>query len=500
MRVPSSTRAACFGMAALLLGGLGGCAAGTLVARDAPAEQAATSSPRAATVAQGIEVHARQRRLTAAERSQLITQLDAQAQAGDLLRHLAAQQPNGLQDLYAGGEADLLIDGPATFKAMFAAIERARHTVLLESYIVEDAGIALRLATLLKRKRAQGVQVAMIYDDVGSFGTAASYFQALRDNGVPTCAFNPLVPKRRMAYWSLAHRDHRKILVVDGEVAFTGGINISAVYRSGSFSRPKGKAAAAPASSTDQAAPSESSEHLRQNGWRDTQVRLTGAAAQALDTLVRDTWQHQGCLPALPDPPAPNTTTKVTVTTAAHSPLVAVLPSSPLDPFNRIYATLLTAIDVSRRSVWFTMAYFAPTADMIDALSDAARRGVDVRLILPSQSDFSPVLHAGRSHYTTLLDAGVQLCELQGAVLHAKTVVIDGVLSSVGSSNLDWRSFAGNNEVNALVFGEDFALRMQAMFESDLRACAPVTLTAWRQRPVWQRAKEAAAGLLERLW
>jgi len=232
---------------------LAGCASGTLLARDAQAARTAASPGQADHVAQKIAVHTRYRRLSAAERAQWIDQLDTPGPGNDLQRHLAAQQPNGLQDLYGGGQADLLIDGPATFKAMFAAIEQARHTVLLESYIVEDADIAQRLAQLLQRKRAQGVQVAMIYDSVGSFGTDAAYFQTLQDSGVPTCAFNPLVPKRRIAFWNLAHRDHRKILVVDGKVAFTGGINISAVYRSGSFSRSRAPAPAR-AASADQAA------------------------------------------------------------------------------------------------------------------------------------------------------------------------------------------------------------------------------------------------------
>lgn len=452
------SRVAGVGLAALVFLS-GGCAGTALIDRDAPVAQAGVAAAQAVNAPPGP--------------------------AGDLQRHLTALQSQGLLEQMSGGSAQLLIDGPATFKAMFAAIEQAHRTVLLESYIVEDAAVAQRLATLLKRKRAEGVQVALIYDDVGSFGTATAYFDALRANGVATCAFNPVVPKRRIKVWNLAYRDHRKILVVDGEVAFTGGINISAVYRSGFFSH--GRPKATPRAEDDSIATDD--------GWRDTQVQITGPAAAALDTLVRETWEHQGCQPALPSRAA-----LAVAPRPAQPPWVAVLPSSPLDEVNRIYAMLLTAIEVSRRRVWFTMAYFAPTADMIAALCDAARRGADVRLILPSQSDFSPVLHAGRSHYSTLLAAGVKLYELQGAVLHAKTVVIDGVLSSVGSSNLDWRSFAGNNEVNAVVFGEAFAQRMQAMFERDLQACRPINRTAWEDRPLRQRAKEAVAGLLERLW
>jgi len=180
--------------------------------------------------------------------------------------------------------------------------------------------------------------------------------------------------------------------------------------------------------------------------------------------------------------------------------VVRIVPSSPGQGGDRIYTLLLTAIDASQRSVYLTMAYFAPGQDMIDALCDAARRGVDVQLVLPSVSDFSPVLHAGRSHYQRLLDAGVQLHELQDAVLHAKTAVVDGVLSTVGSSNMDWRSFASNSEVNAVVLGEDFGDAMGRMFRQDVAASTTISAAAWAQRPLLQRARQGLARLFERFW
>jgi cardiolipin synthase len=176
------------------------------------------------------------------------------------------------------------------------------------------------------------------------------------------------------------------------------------------------------------------------------------------------------------------------------------MPSSPTDAFNKIYALLLTAIDASQKSVYLTMAYFAPGRDMIDALCEAAERGVDVQLVLPSVSDFTPVLHAGRSYYERLLRSGVKLYELQDAVLHAKTAVIDGVVSTVGSSNMDWRSFVGNNEVNAVIIGEDFGDSMTRMFRRDLEASEKITLEQWARRSPLQRAKETLARLFENWW
>jgi cardiolipin synthase A/B len=203
-------------------------------------------------------------------------------------------------------------------------------------------------------------------------------------------------------------------------------------------------------------------------------------------------WMAQGCEAALP-PVAPKQP-------PAGDRLVQIIPSGPDGDDNRIYGALLSAIDASTRSVHLSMAYFAPGPDMVAALCDAAARGVDVSLILPSVSDFSPVLYAGRSYYTQLLEAGVRIHELRGAVLHAKTAVIDGVWSTVGSSNMDWRSFTDNNEVNAVVLGEDFGREMEQVFRRDIAASSPVTAEAWAHRPLAARAREWFARLLERLW
>lgn len=431
-----------------------------------------------ATLARQVTIEGPHGRLGPAEREALLRRIGQQGSAGWVQRHLAAMTAFGEVDLTVGNDARLLLDGPATFAAMFEAIERARDSVLLESYIIEDAAIAERLAALLRRKAAQGLQVAVMYDAIGSLGTDARFFEALRAGGVAVCAFNPLNPLGRRGYWNIAHRDHRKILAVDREIAFTGGINISEVYSSGS-SGAFGRGRPDPDS-----------------GWRDTQIALRGPAALALDGLVRASWARQSCPDALPEPPPRPRPAAL----AAGGQAVRIVPATPTDAANRIYALLLHAIDAAGRSVHLTMAYFAPGDDMIDALCDAAQRGVDVQLILPSMSDFSPVLHAGRRHYQRLLEAGVKIHELQDAVLHAKTAVVDGVVSTVGSSNMDWRSWVANDEVNAVVIGEDFGDAMERMFARDRTASQPITPEAWRSRPPWQRLKETLAGWLERWW
>jgi cardiolipin synthase len=179
--------------------------------------------------------------------------------------------------------------------------------------------------------------------------------------------------------------------------------------------------------------------------------------------------------------------------------LVKVLASDPDQPVNPIYRSLLSAIDASRRSVHLTMAYFAPGADMVQALGDAATRGVDVVLLLPGRSDSQLMLQAGRANYTQLLAAGVRVFELQHALLHAKTAVIDGVYSTVGSSNMDWRSFADNSELNVVVLGDDFGQEMEALFRRDLATAQPVDPATWPDRSWRDRAMQRLGRWLERL-
>jgi cardiolipin synthase len=179
--------------------------------------------------------------------------------------------------------------------------------------------------------------------------------------------------------------------------------------------------------------------------------------------------------------------------------VVKLLESDPRDETNRIYSALLQAIEASQRSVHLTMAYFAPGTAMVGALANAARRGVDVALVLPGRSDFTLVLHAGRSYYDELLSAGVRIREMDQAVMHAKTAVIDGVFSTVGSSNMDWRSWVANNEVNAIVLGGDFGKELEAVFQRDIAQSREVQLPQWRQRDLSSRVMEQIGRLAERL-
>jgi cardiolipin synthase A/B len=439
----------------------------------ASTKPAAASAP----VAQQVQVRDRGGTVPPAVEQRVLSAVKAEG-GGDLTEHhVRALAASGDVDLYRGNTTRLLIDGPATFAAMKSAIEKARSRVLFESYIVEDSTMADQLLALLLRKVAQGVQVALMVDAVGSRGLDGTYFDRLAAGGVAVCRFNPVNPLERPGYWGISHRDHRKVVVVDEEVAFTGGINISRAYSTGSSTGSM--------SGSDSAA-------VRERGWRDTHIELRGPVVPAFARGFASVWTSQGCA-SLPQvrPPTPR---------AAPGPrVVTLLESDPRDPSNRIYSALLQAVDASQRSVHLTMAYFAPGSDMVGALVDAAQRGVDVSLVLPGRSDFPLVLHAGRSYYDELLSAGVRIHEMDQAVMHAKTAVIDGVFSTVGSSNMDWRSWVANNEVNVIVLGQEFGKELEAVFQRDVEQSRPILLEAWRQRGVSSRVMEQIGRIAERL-
>ncbi|HZP87234.1 MAG TPA: phospholipase D-like domain-containing protein [Burkholderiales bacterium] len=392
---------------------------------------------------------------------QVIQRLARETSSDLLQRHLHAMEGIVSTPLRVNNSARLLIDGPQTHDAMYRAIEAARDSVNLETYIIEYDEVGQRFAELLRRKRSEGVHVNLIYDSVGSIGTPNEYFDRLRSAGVKVCEYNPVNPLKAKRGWRLNNRDHRKILVVDGRVAFAGGINISHVYASSSWRRPK-------------------SESPVQEGWRDTHIEVRGPVVADLQKLFVEHWfghcgdiQKADYFPRL---------------SKAGNEVMRVVGGEPGD--NEIYAELLSAIERAEKRIYLTVGYFVPDPRTVDALKRAAARGVDVRLALPGVSDFWAPLYAGRSHYRALLRAGVRIYERHDALLHAKTAVIDGVWSTVGSTNLDWRSFALNAEVNVIVLGVEFGDQMEALFQQDIDQSDEIELAKWRHRGLTERMKE----------
>jgi cardiolipin synthase len=410
--------------------------------------------------------------LTARQAQQVIARLlEHQKTPSDILqRHIAFEQALTNVPLVLGNKVTLLENGSATYRAMLAAIHGASDNINVETYTFSNGPIGQMFADALIERQRHGVQVNLMYDSLGSLGTPASFFEGLRQNGIAVTEYRPVNPFSAKFPWTLSHRNHRKMLIIDGRVAFTGGINISEVYASGLGS---------------------SGRKITQASWRDTDIAVEGPAVAELQRLFIGEWNYQKGSPLC----SCNFFPKI----ERHGgQIVRVIGSVP-ERFSLIYVTLISAIVSSETSVYITDAYFAPDHQMLRALEHAARRGVDVRLLLPSQSDEPLIVSAARSHYQALLESDVKIYEWQGEMLHAKTGTVDGVWSTVGSSNLDWWSIARNNEVNAIVLSHSFGDEMSLMFENDMENSKRIELDQWDRRPLHERLNEITAGIAEPL-
>jgi cardiolipin synthase len=408
--------------------------------------------------------------LSPARSRAILDTLKSRAQDTNLFdRHLALEEALAGSPLVAGNKVVLLQDGLATYQAMLSAIRDARSHIHMETYIFEDDETGRRFADALIAKQRQGVAVSLVYDAVGALGTPREFFKPMTDAGIQVLEFNPVNPLTAKAGWNVNERDHRKLLIADGRVAFLGGVNISGVYSGGSLKSAPRKGPRLP--------------------WRDTHLQIEGPVVGEYEKMFIETWNRQK------GPPLPQRNFFPEPVTRGKE-VVRAIAGSPDEAFSAIYATFISAIQNAESEVWLTNAYFAPDPQLLGALKDAVRRGVDVKLILPSKTDSALIFHAGRSYYEELLRGGIKLYERRDALLHSKTAVIDGVWSTIGSTNLDWRSFLHNQEVNAVVLGPDFAAQMKAAFERDLAASDAVTLAQWEQRGFSLRLKEGLA----RMW
>ena len=390
-------------------------------------------------------------------------------------RYLALMESVSEHSLTKGNKVTLLIDGPTTYAAMFKAIRNAKDHINLETFIVEDIIVSdetgQRLSDLLLQKQAEGVQVNLLYDSLGSYNTPVPFFQRLRDGGIRVTEFNPVNPLKARRKWRLVQPDHRKVLIVDGKVVFTGGVNISQVYSS----RLSGR-----------------SEHDKtQIPWRDTDVQIEGPAVAEFQKLFLDTWEKQNeaklsdrnYFPDLKD---------------EGKTLIGVVSSSPGETNRLTFVLYVSAITFSERSLHMTNAYFVPDQQTVDAFTEAAKCGVDVKIILPAISDSSLSQYAGEYFYSELISSGVELYRRQNVLLHAKTLVIDGIWSTVGSTNMDFWSFSTNEEINAVILSGEFALEMEEMFERDLAESDQIRWEDWEKRSILTRIREQLAHLFAR--
>ncbi|MBI3369069.1 MAG: cardiolipin synthase B [Burkholderiales bacterium] len=373
------------------------------------------------------------------------------------------------EPLVEGNQLRLLLNGPATFEAMFAAIEQARDHINIESYIIEAAGPGEELARRLIERCQAGVRVNLLFDSVGSLRTSRRFFERLRQAGVHLCEYNPLHRPSALLSRALHLRDHRKLMVIDGRVGFIGGVNVASVYAFGSA--PRAGMRRAP---------------LLPAGWRDTHVQVEGPVVAQLQRLFVAHWQRFACGPlqqARYFPPLRTVGTQ-------QVGLAACDAGRGRNPY---YSALLAAVGSARQRILLTTAYFVPPRRLRRALMRAAARGVSVQLLLPGISDSWAPLHAGRSHYAKLLHAGVQIFERHDTLLHAKTCVIDGLWASIGSSNTDWRSIVHNAEADLMVLDADFARQLERNFHDDLAQARPIDAQQWSHRSWFDRWRESFA-------
>lgn len=392
----------------------------------------------------------------------------------DLLkRHLAIEQAVAETPLVADNHTRILRDGKETFRAIFAAIKSAKYHINLEYYILQDVRSGgVHLSDALVQKLSEGVEVNIIYDSFGSSDTDAAFFEKLRKAGARIVEFNPLNPL--MANDSPNDRNHRKIAVIDGATGITGGINLSDTYEASDIGKSTGP------------------DGTAQAQWHDVDIEIRGPAVAQLEALFLAHWNDQK------GPPI-DTRTFFPKSKDKGEEIVRIIGSTPDKAIPRYYVTLLSAIRNSRDRVWLMTGYFVPTDESVQDLIAAAERGVDVRLVLPGQSDSSLAVAVQHTHYGDLLEAGVKIYELHNWVLHSKMNVIDSVWTTVGSSNLDYRSVIYNDEVDTVIIGKKTAQEAEAVFIKDFERAHQVTLKEWRTRPIDRRIYETFSLLWERL-
>lgn len=363
----------------------------------------------------------------------------------------------------AGNRVSLMSKGSEELEALFAAMEGAQDHINLEFYIFENVRVQGRsLDRLLTEKLRSGVAVNLILDGYGSHRTDRAFLERLRKEGARIVIFHPVTGAAVLRLDRLNRRDHRKILVVDGKVGFIGGINIAHAYES------------------DAVAPVGDRARLH---WNDVVARIEGPAVAELQQLFFTVWSlHQG--------PVVEKRRYFPLLSKAGAERVRVIGSGPGPNLGRFYVPLLEAMHAARRSIDLCTGSFVPTRQMVEELVRAGRRGVAVRLILPSALYHPEVEMAGAADYEELLRAGVRIWEMPEEVLHAKLAVVDGTWTAVGSSNLDERSVLFNQEVDAIVWGKKTASAARLVVEENLSRSREVTVGGWRRRAVLERATE----------
>ena len=361
--------------------------------------------------------------------------------------------------ILGGNKATELIDGDQIFPAMLEAIRGAKKTILFETYIYWSGGIGDEFAEALSERARAGVKVHVLIDWVGSAKMDDAMIERMKTAGVEVRKFHPL---RWYNLGRLNNRTHRKLLIVDGAVGFTGGVGIAQEW-TGHGQDP---------------------EH-----WRDSHFRIEGPVVAQMQSVMMDNWSSTTGTVLHGDQYFP-------ALKPAGDQDAQVFASSPSGGSESMLLMYLLAITAARRSIDISSAYFVPDDVTRRALVDAIKRGVKVRIIMPGKHmDAETVRRASRGLWGELLRAGVQMFEYQPTMYHCKVMIVDGLMTSVGSTNFDVRSFRLNDEANLNVYDAGFAARQTQVFERDLQRSRRISYEQWLQRPLPEKLQEHALAL-----
>lgn len=357
----------------------------------------------------------------------------------------------------------VLENGRATFDSIIEAIENAKHHIHLEYYIIEDDHIGNLIRKLLIKKAGEGVQVRFIFDDVGCWSLPKHFVDSMADAGID---IYPFLPVRFPTFTNkINYRNHRKIVVIDGSIGFLGGLNIADRYLQG----------------------------LEGMGiWRDTHLRLEGEVVQSLQAIFLADWYFVSDNVIRGEEYFPDTMIE-------ENHLVQVTASGPDSDWASIMQAYFAAISSAKSSIYICTPYFMPNESILTALKTASLSGLDVRILLPDKSDSKIVFWSSRSYVSELLEAGIKIYFYTKGFPHSKLLLVDGVLCSVGTANLDIRSFDQNFEVSAIIYDEEITIDLQLSYLSDLLNSKEITLEQWEKRPKTDQLKEAIARIFSPL-
>nr|WP_295972565.1 cardiolipin synthase [uncultured Bacillus sp.] len=373
-------------------------------------------------------------------------------------------QKLGNSPISFGTDTKVLTNGEETFTYILQELQKAVHHIHLEYYIVRDDHIGQSLKSLLIQKANEGVKVRFLFDAVGSWKLSKEYIHELRDAGVEMVLFGPV----RLPFLNskFNFRNHRKIIVIDGSVGFAGGLNIG-------------------------------DEYLGRNAqfgfWRDTHLMLKGEAVRSLQLIFLQDWYYM--------------TNSSCLTAEYLSPVlkenryggVQFIAGGPDNEYSAIKNIFFAMITSAKDSVWIASPYFIPDADIFSALKIASLSGVDVRLLVPKKPDKKIVFHASRSYFPELLEAGVRIYEYEKGFMHSKIIIVDHVLASIGTSNMDMRSFHLNFEVNAFLYRTKSTQDLVHEYENDLHDSKEIDAESFSQRHLGHRLLESTSRLLSPL-